>query len=138
MCVTKNAQTNCHCVSSQFFASKTQEMHFRGNTAITIASFSPFSHSTLINIHYSSLIIGINLAIETSFIRTMSNFPILVKMPLIGCESPGYSSENGSDWLIYKYNKYNLCSTGYSHKLWTTYLFTTKQLNILDRNSIQT
>ena len=47
------------------------------------ASFSPFSHSTLISIHYSSLIIGINLAMETSYIRTMSNFPILVKTPLI-------------------------------------------------------
>ena len=50
---------------------------------ITIASFSPFSHSTLINIHYSSLIIGINLAMETSYIRTKSNFLILVKTPLI-------------------------------------------------------
>ena len=28
-------------------------------------------------------IIGINLAMETSYIRTMSNFPILVKTPLI-------------------------------------------------------
>ena len=44
---------------------------------LTLASFSPFSHSTLINIHYSSLIIGINLAME------MSNFPILVQTPLI-------------------------------------------------------
>ena len=34
------------------------------------------------NIHYSYLIIGINLAMETSYIR-MSNFPILVKTPLI-------------------------------------------------------
>ena len=64
---------------------------------ITIASFSPFSHSTLINIHYSSLIIGINLAMEMSYIRMMTNFPILVKTPLIflgpipkkGSESPG-------------------------------------------------
>ena len=32
MCVTKNAQTNCQCVSSQFIASKTQETHSRGNT----------------------------------------------------------------------------------------------------------
>ena len=30
-----------------------------------------------------SLIIGINLAMETSYIRTMSNFPILVKTPRI-------------------------------------------------------
>ena len=30
-----------------------------------------------------SLIIGINLAMELSYIRTMSNFPILVKTPLI-------------------------------------------------------
>ena len=30
--VTKNSQTNCQCVSSQFIASKTQEMHSRGNT----------------------------------------------------------------------------------------------------------
>ena len=37
----------------------------------------------LISIHYSNLIIGINLAMETSYIRTMSNFPILVKTPLI-------------------------------------------------------
>ena len=37
---------------------------------ITLASISPF---------YVSLIIGINLAMETSYIRTMSNFPILVK-----------------------------------------------------------
>ena len=34
-------------------------------------------------VHYSSLIIGINLAMETSNIRTMSNFPILVKTALI-------------------------------------------------------
>ena len=32
VCVTKNAQTNCECVSSQFIASKTQETHSRGNT----------------------------------------------------------------------------------------------------------
>ena len=30
--VTKNSQTNCQCVSSQFIASKTQETHSRGNT----------------------------------------------------------------------------------------------------------
>ena len=36
MCVTKNAQTNCQCVSSQFIASKTQETHSRGNTAYHI------------------------------------------------------------------------------------------------------
>ena len=32
VCVTKNAQTNCQCVSSHFIASKTQETHSRGNT----------------------------------------------------------------------------------------------------------
>ena len=32
--VTKNSQTNCQCVSSQFIASKTQETHSRGNTAV--------------------------------------------------------------------------------------------------------
>ena len=33
VCVTKNAQTNCQCVSNQFIGSKTQEKHSRGNTA---------------------------------------------------------------------------------------------------------
>ena len=34
--VTKNAQTNCQCVSSQFIASKMQEPHSRGNTVILL------------------------------------------------------------------------------------------------------
>ena len=33
-CVTKNAQTQCQCVGSKFIASKTQETHSRGNTAL--------------------------------------------------------------------------------------------------------
>ena len=33
MCFTKNAQTACQCISSQFITSKTQETHSRGNTA---------------------------------------------------------------------------------------------------------
>ena len=33
VCATKNAQTNCQCVSNQFIASKTQEAHSRENTA---------------------------------------------------------------------------------------------------------
>ena len=32
VCVMKNAQTNCQCVSSQLIASKTQETHSCGNT----------------------------------------------------------------------------------------------------------
>ena len=32
VCVTKNAQTNCQCVSNQIIASKTQETHSRRNT----------------------------------------------------------------------------------------------------------
>ena len=36
MCVTKNAQTNCQCVSSQFIASKSQETHSRGNTEVLV------------------------------------------------------------------------------------------------------
>ena len=59
----------------------------------------------LINIHFSSFIIGINPAMEMSYIRTMSNFPILVKTQLIfpipwapahsqkGCESPVLEAE---------------------------------------------
>ena len=39
MCVMKNAQTNCQCVSSQFIVSKTQETHSRGNTAIDHPKF---------------------------------------------------------------------------------------------------
>ena len=34
VCVTKNAQANCQCVSSQFITSKMQETHSRGNTAV--------------------------------------------------------------------------------------------------------
>ena len=37
VCVTKNAQTNCQCVSSQFIASKTQETHSRGNTVVFLS-----------------------------------------------------------------------------------------------------
>ena len=36
VCVTKNTQTNCQYVSSQFIASKTQETHSRGNTVDTL------------------------------------------------------------------------------------------------------
>ena len=51
---------------------------------ITFASFSPFCHSILINIHYNSLIIGINLAIgniihkddvKFNFSQNAANFP---------------------------------------------------------------
>ena len=47
-------------------------------------------HNCLITNNYTlyikkrgKFIIGINLAMETSYIRTMSNFPIFVKTPLI-------------------------------------------------------
>ena len=74
-----------------------------GGGIITIASFSPFSHSTsLIKIHYSTLIIGINLAMEiihkdnvkfpnfsqnaTYFPNSMGPSPIPKKV----CESPAF------------------------------------------------
>ena len=54
MCVTKNSQTNCQCVSSEFIASKTQETHSRGNTAFKIVLYF-MDWSNFFFIYFSNL-----------------------------------------------------------------------------------
>ena len=81
---------------SMFFSQfQTKNSQFEKKKKIVFVFFVLFSifisyntNTEHIVLHYISrkkvsLIIGINLAMETSYIRTMSNFPILVKTPRI-------------------------------------------------------